>query len=460
MSGFGNRRLSETSPVVSPVQWPASKVDAPADLILTLNSRFVPGTRDDSYGFGVVGFVTALAGELSARDRLGGVILYERARGRATAPPRRCSFLGFPACHVILGDDMSVGDRQTAFERGVRMCRRLERPAVVYHQTNTLLTATPTGMPAMVTHHAPFASEVCRLFGLDLARTAFQGGREKLTFLLGSQAQAIKYLRQHPEILCVELSGVQERVLRQAGIPAIARLPPPVSVGSRGVGAQTTRHPERPGIHVVSATARIDAFKNLTLLAEAANAVAAEGTPVRLTLFVGTAEEATARALLRSELRADVASMATIRERLSHQELLAWMAERRGDTVFVCPSLYETLGITALEAISSGMTTLVTNSDHVGVGEYVPPGYRFEPTVDGLARTLVEMARRGRLEETGAAQREHAGSLTGAERCAVEICTLADRAHSLSEAVSCGPGVCPESVPSRISREPEGAVFG
>ena len=418
-----------------------------------IEPRFVPdpqqpfraGQRGGAHRFGVVGFVLQLAQALARRDQLAGFVLYRRdpeARQPIVTPT---SCLGYPAAELSFHFEMPERALRGAFADAVRMvsevmapegaASRSARPIVIYHQTNTLLRLTPDEIPFLVTHHGPFASEICRLFGARFACRAFQGGASKLRHLLRAQAHGVAHLKRSRQGFAVELSSVQESVLRRAGVAAsqVWRMPPPMGALPpagppdmiNGAIIVAPEHDEACDVHLVTATARIDVFKNISLLIGAANRLAAMGVPVRLSLFVGGPGEAATRELLMQTVASELRPRTLIAERLTHQELTCVLRTLRFRAVFVSTSLYETFGITPLEAMLAGMTTLVPDQvDRVGVAEYMDAHGRVELSEESLVARLLEwhVERQGRW--LGARQRDAILAKMGVES-AVSVLTKA-----------------------------------
>jgi glycosyltransferase involved in cell wall biosynthesis len=414
--------------------------------VLTLNSHFVPGSEGGAHPFGVVGFVLRLAQALARRGQLAGFVLYRRdpeARQPIVTPT---SCLGYPAAELSFHFEMPERALRRAFAHAVRMvsevvpaegaASRSARPIVIYHQTNTLLRLTPDEIPFLVTHHGPFASEICRLFGARFACRAFQGGASKLRHLLRAQAHGVAHLKRSRQGAAVELSSVQEAVLRRAGVAAsqVWRMPPPMSAPAptgppdmiNGATIVAPPQDEACDLHLVTATARIDEFKNISLLIGAANRLAAMRVPVRLSLFVGGPDETETRALLMRAIARELQPRTHIAERLPHRELACLLRVRRFNAVFVSTSLYETFGITPLEAMLAGMTTLVPDRiDRIGIAEYMDVHGRVALSEDSLVARLLEwhVERQGRW--LGARQRDAILAKMGGVESAVSVLTEA-----------------------------------
>lgn len=375
----------------------------------------------------MAGFIVDVVQYLSP-DRRCGVILYRRDEGVSVPSLSVRSALDLPAVEFRFNFHMPNSTLCAAFARAVRLAagltgaglkeRNLPRE-VVYHQTNTLLDIHPHSLPFLVTHHSPFAAEICRIFGQPFAVEAFQGGPTKLSHLIAKQARGLASLRRASCGAALDLSTVQERVLLKSGVPRIKIFrasPPSVSTIYKenkevpqfdrdSIGNKDPARPRHRNLHVICATSRIDSFKNIVRLVDAADRLISAGTPINLSLFVGTVEEQATRQVLFNFMSERLRANSIISARLPHSRLLELFAQNQSHGVFVCSSVYETLGITPLEAILSGLTTLVPDEpDRIGVTEYVTQEHRYTPTVDGLTEALQSLSRANDLGPIGQRQ--------------------------------------------------------
>jgi hypothetical protein len=81
--------------------------------------------------------------------------------------------------------------------------------------------------------------------------------------------------------------------------------------------------------------------------------------------------------------------------RLPKDHLYALFSAACKNGVFLCPSRYETLGITPLEAAASGVTTLMTESSTVEALAYMPKCCRVPATSHGIAARVQMVYRDG-----------------------------------------------------------------
>jgi glycosyltransferase involved in cell wall biosynthesis len=378
---------------------------------IAINGRFLPGSPDASYSVGAAGFALSAASLLARHRLFGGFLVFVRDETIASPSIGPCPVHGFAGVEVRFNFRMSPERVRDAVAAAVAWHRDSDE-TVVYYQSNTLLPFHPAERPFLITHHGPFASEIVRLFGVPFAIAAFQGGEDKVAHLIRVQAHGLRILRDSPHGMALELASVQEHYLLRQGIPRdrIRRIAPPCdlddreaasgeTVGGETVGGETVSDETVSGeivngdssLHVMTAVARADAFKDLPLLIAAANMLVERGAALRLSVFAGTdaASDASARAALLESASAALKPRMLIAPRLSHDRLVRYFHTHRASTVFVCTSRYETFGLTPFEAILAGMLTFIPDRPAtIGVAEYVVPAWRFRPDPAGLAAAL------------------------------------------------------------------------
>jgi glycosyltransferase involved in cell wall biosynthesis len=413
--------------------------------ILTLNHRFVPASDEDGYCYGVVGFVLEVARELERRKQLCGILAYNRQRGIKRPFLNASSVLGFQC--IEFGFDFAIEPETLRNElaRAVQLLSRYSGDSshgstIMYHQTNVLLPITSSEIPFLITHHAPFASEVVRLFGHEMASQAFQGGVEKLRHLIDHQRAGVNFLRNHPRGIALEMSPVQMNILRLQGVPEfrVRGIPPPLQVSkqthdlcAKDTGIASARsglnsQSQQRSLHLLTATARPDAFKNLHRLTEAYRRIAEAGLDVRLTIFTGEVNDEEARNQLVLTIPPHLRSGVRITARLSHEELVKFFIEQRDRAVFVCTSLYETFGLTPVEAALHGMATLVPDQpSRIGAAAYLPQDHRYRPDIDGLFEKIMGWHQNGSIGRIGKLQQAVIGEHVGVEKCVDSLCHAA-----------------------------------
>ena len=373
--------------------------------IIVLNANFAPASAAGPFKYGAVGYALRAAEALDRLGLLAGFLLYRRDerldRPRLLAAP----FLGYPALelgfHFGMGRDVvgaALADARTRLDRG-----RL------YYQTNVLLPFHPPGQPFAVTHHAPFVDHVVEALGPRLAEEAFGAGPAKLEHLRDSQRLGLDYLARSRGS-AVEISSIQAGYLRTRGVRprSIHRIHPPLewSGGADGLsraGARLRSFIARagPGLVLCTACSRLDAFKNVELFVEAALRLLKSGLDLRA-LIVGGLSRDGERRRLEALVDEGLAHRFCFAPRVSRDDLAGLLDELAGRGLFVCPSRYETCGLTPLEAAARGVCTLVADTpDRVEAALLVPPGHRFAPTVEGLGAAVRRLAGDGRTPGRG-----------------------------------------------------------
>ena len=368
--------------------------------ILVLNGNFAPASAAGPFKYGAVAYALKAAEALSRQGLLAGFLLYRRDERLDRPRLERVSLLGYPALHLGFHFGM---DRQllTAAVEDARA--RLDR-GLLYYQTNVLLPFHPPGRPLVVTHHAPFVDHVVEVMGPRLAEEAFGAGRAKLEHLRDSQRLGLDCLVRSRGS-AVEISSIQADYLRMHGVEPrfIHRIHPPLeSSAANGLsreGARLRSFIDRGGPRLVLCTAcsRLDAFKNVELFVRASLGLVKSGLDLRA-LVIGGPPEDGQRRRLEGLVDAGLADRFRFSPRVSRDDLAHLLDDLAGRGLFVCPSRYETCGLTPLEAAARGVCTLVADTpDRVEAATLVPPRHRFAPTVEGLAAAVRRLAGGGRV---------------------------------------------------------------
>ncbi|KAJ7253902.1 hypothetical protein C8J57DRAFT_1076458, partial [Mycena rebaudengoi] len=200
----------------------------------------------------------------------------------------------------------------------------------------------------------------------------------KVDILDRQQRTGIDRLLQDPLGTVLAHSGLQQRILEEEGLDEMRfkHLRPPIGVPQCGDSAI----PDQPmrafilsaKILLFTAVARLDYFKNVELMVQVGLELLDSDIPVRI-LAVGDPEgDDTRRRALLDWIPTNKRPNFMILARLPKDHLYALFAAARKNGVFLCPSRYETLGITPLEAAASGVTTLMTESSTVEALAYMP----------------------------------------------------------------------------------------
>ncbi|EEU34920.1 uncharacterized protein NECHADRAFT_39691 [Fusarium vanettenii 77-13-4] len=265
---------------------------------------------------------------------------------------------------------------------------------IVYYQTDTLLPYHPTGSTFCVTHHGPLVSHFVGQFSLKAAQLAFGGDPEKVTVLFRQQTQGHRRLLMDKRGTVLVHSRLQQQILEHEGLDPsrFQVLRPPIGVPRCrervDLSQQIKEFVESSSILLFTAVARLDYFKNVDLLVETCLILIARGQPARL-LVVGDPENnSTRRQALLASVPADKRNNFLVLPRLPKDHLYTLFALVRLKAIFLCPSRYETLGITPLEAAACGVTTFITETPNIGALAFLPPRCRVGSDAKSLASSV------------------------------------------------------------------------
>ena len=369
--------------------------------IIVLNGNFAPASAAGPFKYGAVAYALKAAEALDRQGLLAGFLLYRRDERLHRPRLEPVSLLGYPALELGFHFDM---DREVLAAALEDARARLNR-GCLYYQTNVLLPFHPPGRPLVVTHHAPFVDHVVEVMGDRLAAEAFGAGRAKLEHLRNHQRIGLDCLVRSRGS-AVEISSIQADYLRMHGVERrfIHRIYPPLEWpdGVNGLsreGARLRRFIAEAGPRLVLCTAcsRLDAFKNVELLVQAALRLVRSGLDLRVLIIGGPPRDGERRRLERL-VDEGLAHRFRFAPRVPRDDLARVLDALAGRGLFVCPSRYETCGLTPLEAAARGVCTLVADTpDRVEAASLVPPRHRFTPTVEGLGAAVRRVTGDGRV---------------------------------------------------------------
>lgn len=290
---------------------------------------------------------------------------------------------------------------QKAFQLASSKQVKLSHP-IVYYQTDTLLQYHPQGYRFCVTHHGPFAAHFAQQFSPDLARLSFGGAQDKADILCQQQQLGVQRLLQDNQGTVLAHSRLQQRILESAGLNSarFKYLHPPIGVPRCNDPAILPKamHGFIRGANLLlfTAVARLDYFKNAELVVQSGLKLLEMGITAR-TLVVGDPEgDSSRRRALLESVPAEKRAVFMVAPRLAKDQLYAlFAAAQHTGGVFLCPSRYETLGITPLEAAASGVATLVTETPNVEALAFMPAGCRVPQDASCIAARVQRMYRDG-----------------------------------------------------------------
>ncbi|KAK6579585.1 hypothetical protein PZA11_007821 [Diplocarpon coronariae] len=375
--------------------------------ILILNAKYFPASETSAAKVGATSFAFSVARVLQDAGLFAGMILYQRredlARPRIllkTQTSLSCAVLGFNfgMRRVDIRDAIA-----SATEMLLVTARDEGGPAILYHQTDTLLAYSPEWLPSCVTHHGPFYDDFIRHFGGEQAAVAF-GSQDKARHLRKHQRIGLNHLRQSKNTFVLQHSSLQRKYLMRHDIAAsrIHRISPPISVTEFDRPDLAASHPgiaafigTKPSLLLFTAVARLDFFKNVELLVDAGIELRSRGVAVRVLVAGGDETEECRRAGLIARVPTAFASDFMAVPKLPKDGLYALFDAVKDNSFFVCPSRYETLGITPLEAALSSVPTLIVDSSNVEASCYFPRENRFRECASSLAHLIQRLQAEG-----------------------------------------------------------------
>lgn len=280
------------------------------------------------------------------------------------------------------------------------------RSAMLYYQTDTLLDYHPNHLPFCVTHHGPFYDHFAGHFSEELAAVAF-GSRQKARHLQTQQRSGVEHLKSRTYGFVLQHSELQGNYLRRCGVDPskLFKLSPPIhSMRIEGypVGASASRNAvvNSDRVLLFTAVARLDYFKNVDLLVDAAVEHISRGRPLSVLIAGDDVNDGVRRKKLLERVPNQYVGSFEVIPKVAKDTLYALFDHARRNGIFVCPSRYKALGITPLEAALNGVTTVISDSIRVEAAKYIPKRYRFVPTAIELAN-LIESITVSRLDQRG-----------------------------------------------------------
>jgi glycosyltransferase involved in cell wall biosynthesis len=272
------------------------------------------------------------------------------------------------------------------------------RPLCVWYQSPVLVPFHPRGWRGLVTHHAPFVTEVEKRLPPKSVRDAFQDLTDKTDVLRLWQAAGVDRLVGDSTLASVEFSSVQVAALRNMGVPPdrIHQIAPrfikePASALSPEAvtDARWLLDPSCD-LRLLTCCARVDGFKNLRSLVEAVDTLSAAGLSIRALIACGSDHsEALSRAALIRGLSSRTAGAIRLRPRYRQGEFLSLARKVALEAIFVLPSTYETFGITPVQASLMGMPVILKDDPgSIGCLPHIGIPLRYDGTTSALADLL------------------------------------------------------------------------
>ncbi|MGI5402905.1 glycosyltransferase [Streptomyces sp. CA-135486] len=327
-----------------------------------------------------------------------GIILYKRDE-RLDEPRVDIVCRSGVICAILrFNFDMSEGAVSRAIAEAATLLlaeHGMNGQGMLYYQTDALLGFHPEEFACCVTHHGPFVYDFIGTFPAVATGRAF-GDAGKALHLLKHQELGLSKVRSSERMFVLQHSHLQREHLVSRGVderriravrPPIALIEEPETLEDENLRAFA----EDAELLVFTAVARLDYFKNVELLVDGCVQARRRGVPLRILVVGDGTDDDVAREGLRARVPAEHAAEFMAIGKLSKPQLYALFGQVRSNGIFVCPSRYETLGITPLEAALSGICTLMTDSDKVEARRFFPAAHRFGPSSDGLADAIERM---------------------------------------------------------------------
>lgn len=381
--------------------------------IVVLNYNYFPETSNSPAKVGATAFAMSAVTVLEKLNLFRGVILYKRVAG-ITQPSITTEVRNSILCATIsFNFDMEVKLLKSAINSAAEIFAWEDTcPPMLYYQTDTLLTYHPEHLPLCVTHHGPFHEDFARQFSDSSAGIAF-GSQEKAQHLQIQQLAGINQLKTRCNAFVFQHSQIQGDYLKKCGVNPEKMFPlcPPIHsmrvVDYPKIIPKALKEAlESPGVLLFTAVARLDYFKNVDLLVEASLLLLANGYLVTVLIAGDDEGDSDRRAKLFENIPIIYRRFFHVVPKLQ-KDTLYWLFEQsKQKGMFVCPSRYETLGITPLECGLRGVTTLISNSKQIEAGRFFPDQYCFNPTAIDLANAI-KLFQKANLRESGSQLQEH-----------------------------------------------------
>lgn len=375
--------------------------------IVVLNYNYFPDSAHSASKVGATAFAMSAVQVLKDAHAFLGMILYKRQED-IEAPIITTEIRSLATCAIV---SFYFGMQARFLEIAISTASDLllvgsARPPMLYYQTDTLLDYHPNHLPFCVTHHGPFYDHFAGHFSEDLAAVAF-GSRQKARHLQTQQRSGVEHLKTRKHGFVLQHSELQGNYLRRCGVDPskMFELCPPIhSMRLKGypVGVSASRNavvdPDR--VFLFTAVARLDYFKNIDLLVDAAVELMSRGQSLNVLIAGDGDHDSIRRHKLLERVPTRYAKSFEVIPKMSKDALYTLFEDARRNGIFICPSRYETLGITPLEAALNGVTTVISDTMQVEAARYFPERYRFVPTAIELAN-LVESIINSRVDQCG-----------------------------------------------------------
>ncbi|MEK3870231.1 MULTISPECIES: glycosyltransferase [unclassified Paenibacillus] len=367
--------------------------------IVVLNRNYFPDSEMSAYKVGATHFALEIIKCLNENGSLLGIILYKRDETLSEPAIKNETLNGYNTITLFFNFRMNDESVMEAIDRAIVMLYRSETDnLIVYYHTDTIIQYHPKHIPACLTHHGPFVEDFIENYSLIEAYKAFESN-EKVHHMLEQQKRGLTTLLSNENIFVLQHSNMQSRFLRNKGIRQDlikAIIPPiiPITVSEVNLGEKLQyflKNISENELILTSNAARIDYFKNMDLLIHSALELTKKNIPVKVIITGGSKVDEHKREALYKLIPENLRYRFMFTEKLSKLELYALFKIMKRKGIFVFTSRYETLGITPLEAVLSGVCTIMPDSDLVETSRFFPQKYKFSPSLEMLVDKLNEL---------------------------------------------------------------------
>ncbi|NDK98119.1 glycosyltransferase [Photorhabdus bodei] len=368
--------------------------------VIVINGNYISNDYRSGFKVGATSFTLKVADYFIKRDLLSGFIFYKRDESLILPKITEDIIEGIKCINIFFNFSMKSKDVKNMLEKCISILSIKNDqiiPAIVYYQTDTLLSYHPPHIPCCITHHGPFVEDFQQHYSLEETYDAFEN-KTKAQHLNIQQMKGIETLI-NKKYFIFQHSKLQGNFLLKKGINPdnIKNIIPPISIEEITKLKIENKYindfikTNKNELLLFTAVARLDYFKNIDLLINSAIVLLNKGIPVKI--FIAGDEES--KNIRRNKLISMVPpryqEQFFISHKLSQTELFSIFNKIKNKSIFVCTSRYETLGITPLEAALNGVCTIVPNLNLIEAASYFPSEYKFTYNIDSLTEKIISI---------------------------------------------------------------------
>ncbi|MCW7547504.1 glycosyltransferase [Photorhabdus sp. APURE] len=394
----------------------SSKKIAPA--VIVINGNYISNDYRSGFKVGATSFALKVADYFIKRNLLSGFILYKRDESLISPKITEGIIRGIKCINIFFNFSMKIPDIRNMLEKCISILSIKNAqivPAIVYYQTDTLLSYHPPHIPCCITHHGPFVEDFQQHYSLEKTYDAFEN-KNKAQHLNIQQMKGIEILIDK-KYFVFQHSKLQGNFLLKKGIKPdnIKNISPPIFLEENTKLNIENKHindfikTNKNELLLFTAVARLDYFKNIELLINSAIVLLDKNIPVKVFIAGDEENNNTRRNNLISMVPSRYRSQFFISHKLSQMELLSVFNKIKNKSIFVCTSRYETLGITPLEAALNGVCTILPNLNLIEAASYFSSEYKFTYNIDSLTEKIISIYEKNLF--TTSQQLQHISSL-------------------------------------------------